>query len=196
MSNSLSNAPGWLRPATEYGPLLTFFAAFYTSGKDLITATGAFMIAVVIVILLLAIWRQKPPIMFIVTTAIVLVFGGLTLWFEDERFIKMKPTIVQCLFAVVLLGGLYFKRPLLKPLLESAWPLQDRGWWILSWRFAIFFIVMAALNEAVWRNFSTEVWLNFKIFGILILTLAFTALQVPVFSRYKTESADGDGPEK
>lgn len=154
------------------------------------------MIAVVIVILLLAIWRQKPPIMFIVTTAIVLVFGGLTLWFEDERFIKMKPTIVQCLFAVVLLGGLYFKRPLLKPLLESAWPLQDRGWWILSWRFAIFFIVMAALNEAVWRNFSTEIWLNFKIFGILILTLAFTALQVPVFSRYKTESADGDGPEK
>ena len=108
----------------------------------------------------------------------------------------MKPTIVQCVFAIVLLGGLYFKRPLLKPLLESAWPLQDRGWWILSWRFAIFFIVMAALNEAVWRNFSTEVWLNFKIFGILILTLAFTALQVPVFSKYKKENTDGDGLHK
>ncbi|MGY9107376.1 MAG: septation protein A [Alphaproteobacteria bacterium] len=190
MSKIKSAAPGWLRPATEYGPLLTFFIAFYSGGKDLITATGAFMVAVVLVILLLAVWRQKPPIMFIVTVVIVLFFGGLTLWFQDERFIKMKPTIVQSLFAIVLLGGLYFKRPLLKPLLQSAWPLQDRGWSVLSLRFALFFIVMAILNEIVWRNVSTEIWLNFKVFGIILLTFAFTACQFPVFTRYKIEDTN------
>ncbi|HAA93429.1 MAG TPA: septation protein A [Rhodospirillaceae bacterium] len=189
-------APKWLRPATEYGPLVVFFAAFYAGDKDLITATAAFMVAVVVVVLCLAVWRQKPPTMFVVTTAIVLVFGALTLWFEDERFIKMKPTIVQALFAAVLLGGLFFKRPLLKPLLESAWPLQDRGWWILSRRFAIFFILMAALNEAVWRNFSTELWLNFKVFGILILTFVFTACQMPLFTRYKIERDEDSAAEE
>lgn len=188
---SKATAPKWLRPATEYGPLIVFFAAFYIGGKDLITATAAFMIAVVIIVLGLMVWRQKPPTMFVVTTVIVLVFGALTLWFEDERFIKMKPTIVQGMFAAALLGGLYFKRPLLKPLLESAWPLEDRGWWILSRRFALFFIVMAVLNEIVWRNFSTELWLNFKIFGILILTFVFTACQMPLFARYKIER-EGD----
>lgn len=186
-------APKWLRPATEYGPLIVFFAAFYAGGKDLITATAAFMVAVVLVVLALAVWRQKPPTMFIVTTVIVLVFGALTLWFEDERFIKMKPTIVQALFAAALLGGLYFKRPLLKPLLESAWPLQDCGWWILSRRFALFFIFMAVLNEAIWRNFSTELWLNFKVFGVLILTFVFTACQMPLFARYKIEDDGGNG---
>jgi intracellular septation protein len=175
MSKIKSAAPGWLRPATEYGPLLTFFIAFYSGGKDLITATGAFMVAVVLVILLLAVWRQKPPIMFIVTVVIVLFFGGLTLWFQDERFIKMKPTIVQSLFAIVL---------------QSAWPLQDRGWSVLSLRFALFFIVMAILNEIVWRNVSTEIWLNFKVFGIILLTFAFTACQFPVFTRYKIEDTN------
>ena len=180
-----ASPPKWLRPASEYVPLAIFFAAFYAGGKDLITATAAFMIAVFILTGALLIWRQRPPTMFIVTTAIVLIFGALTLWFDDERFIKMKPTIVQGLFALGLITGLLLKKPLLKSLLGSAWSLEDRGWQILSSRYAVFFIFMAALNEIVWRNVSTELWLNFKIFGILILTFLFTACQIPLFSRYK-----------
>jgi intracellular septation protein len=192
---SAKPAPRWFKPVTEYAPLAVFFIAFYTSGKNLMNATAAFMVAVGIVVAMLAIWRQRPPVMFVVTTVIVLVFGALTLWFADERFIKMKPTIVQGLFAIVLLGGLAMKKPLLKPLLQSTWPLEERGWWLLSFRFAVFFAVMAAMNEFVWRNFSTELWLNYKIFGILGLTFVFTLCQMPLFARYRIEedAADSDG---
>ena len=181
-----TSPPKWLRPASEYVPLAIFFAAFYAGGKDLITATAAFMIAIFILSLALLLWRQKPPAMFIITTAIVLIFGALTLWFDDERFIKMKPTIVQGLFACVLVIGLLLKKPFLKSLLGSAWSMEDRGWQILSFRYSVFFAFMAILNEIVWRNVSTELWLNFKIFGILLLTFLFTACQIPLFSRHKT----------
>jgi intracellular septation protein len=121
----------------------------------------------------------------VVTAVIVMVFGGLTLWLNDERYIKMKPTLVQALFALVLFGGLLLRRPLLKPLMQSAWQLTDRGWTILTTRFAIFFAVMAVVNEIVWRNTSTDVWVNFKIFGILLLTFVFTAFQVPLITRHQ-----------
>ena len=184
--------PKWLRPSSEYVPLAIFFTAFYIGGKDLIVATAAFMVAVLIFIAALLIWRQKPPLMFMVTTVIVIIFGALTLWFDDESFIKMKPTIVQALFSLALIIGLLFKRAILKSLLGSAWHLEDRGWRLLSLRFAIFFGLMAALNEVVWRNFSTEIWLNFKIFGILLLTFLFTVCQIPLFSRYKIDNDKKD----
>ncbi len=107
----------------------------------------------------------------------------------------MKPTIVQALFSIVLFGGLLLGKPLLKPLLHTAWRLSDRGWNLITLRFAIFFAAMAVLNEIVWRSFSTDVWVNFKIFGILALTFVFTAFQVPLITRHqipdKPEPSDG-----
>jgi intracellular septation protein len=177
------HAPPWLKPIVDYGPLVAFFAAYWLG--DLFTATAAIMVATVIAIILSFTIERRIPIMPVVTAVIVMVFGGLTLWLNDERYIKMKPTLVQALFALVLFGGLLMRRPLLKPLMQSAWQLTDRGWTILTTRFAIFFAVMAVVNEIVWRNTSTDVWVNFKIFGILLLTFVFTAFQVPLITRHQ-----------
>ena len=176
-------APGWLKPFVDYSPLVAFFAAYLAAG--LFAATAALMAVTVVAVGLSLAIERRLPIMPVVTAAVVMVFGGLTLWLNDERFIKMKPTIVQALFSLVLFGGLLFGRPLLKPLLKSAWQLTDRGWYVITLRFALFFAAMAILNEIVWRSFSTDVWVNFKIFGILALTFVFTAFQVPVITRHQ-----------
>ncbi len=171
-----SPAPAWLRPAVDYGPLAAFFVVYWL--RDLTAATAAIMIATAIALGLALVYERRVPLMPLVTAAIVGVFGGLTLWLQDETFIKMKPTIVQLIFAAVLLGGLAFRRPLLKPLLGAAWPLDDEGWHKLSLRFALFFLAMAALNEIVWRTQSTDFWVTFKVFGILALTFLFVVSQV------------------
>ncbi len=167
----------------DYGPLVAFFVTYLA--KDLFAATIALMATTVIAVALALIVERRIPVMPVVTAAIVMVFGGFTLWLQDERFIKMKPTFVQAIFAIVLFGGLLFQRPLLKPLLQSAWKLDDRGWHVLTLRFALFFAGMAVLNELVWRNTSTDIWVNFKIFGILVLTVIFTILQLPVLTRHQ-----------
>ena len=178
-------APGWVKPFVDYVPLVAFFVAYLLS--DLFVATAALMVATVIAVIVSLVVERRLPMMPLVTAGIVLAFGGLTLWLNDERFIKMKPTIVQALFAIVLFGGLLFGKSLLKPLLGSAWKLTDRGWYLLTVRFAIFFVAMAVLNEIVWRTVSTDLWVNFKIFGILIITFAFTAFQVPLITRYQID---------
>jgi intracellular septation protein len=175
-SRMVSPAPKWLRPLVDYGPLAAFFAVYWLQG--LTAATVAIMATTAVALVLALIFERRVPLMPLVTAAIVGVFGGLTLWLQDETFIKMKPTIVQVIFAAVLLGGLLFRRPLLKPLLGSAWELDDEGWHKLSLRFAFFFLAMAALNEAVWRTQSTDFWVTFKVFGILALTFVFVVSQV------------------
>jgi intracellular septation protein len=188
-----TSGPAWLKPLLDYGPLVAFFIAYLV--KDLFAATIALMVTTVIAVALALVIERRIPIMPVVTAAIVMVFGGLTLWLQDERFIKMKPTIVQAIFAIVLFGGLLFQRPLLKPVLQSAWKLDDRGWHVLTLRFALFFAGMAVLNELVWRYTSTDVWVNFKIFGILILTVVFTILQLPVLTRHQLpDAAPEDAP--
>jgi intracellular septation protein len=148
-------------------------------------AIGA-LIAATAVALALALWAERRvPWMPLTTAVVVGIFGGLTLWSGDETFFKMKPTIVQALFAAVLLGGLAFGRPLLKPLLGAAWPMDEAGWHQLSLRFALFFAAMAALNEAVWRTQSTDVWVTFKVFGLIGLTLLFSIAQVPLMTRHR-----------
>lgn len=174
--------PKWLKPAVEYGPLVIFFLAYWK--WDLLTATAWLMGATAIGLIASYAVARHIPMMPLVTAIIVGIFGGLTLWLQDETFIKMKPTIVEGLFSVILLGGLLFKRPLLKPLLGHAWPMEDRGWVLLSFRFAIFFAAMAVLNEFMWRNFSTDVWVSFKVFGLMALTLVFAITQAPLMKRY------------
>jgi len=180
-----TTGPAWVRPTADYGPLAAFFIAYLLGG--LYVATGALMITTVIAIVLALVYERRVPAAPVVTAVIVMIFGGLTLWLQDERFIKMKPTIVQALFAAVLFGGLLLRRPLLKPLLQAAWTLTDEGWRVLTMRFAFFFAAMAVLNEVVWRSFSTDMWVNFKIFGILLLTILFTFAQVPLIARHQLD---------
>ncbi len=184
--------PRWLKPTVDYGPLAVFLLVYIKSG--LLAATGA-LIAATAVALALSLWAERRVPWVPLTTAVVVgIFGGLTLWSGDETFFKMKPTIVQALFAAVLLGGLAFGRPLLKPLLGTAWPMDEAGWRQLSLRFALFFAVMAALNEAVWRTQSTDVWVTFKVFGLIGLTLLFSIAQMPLMMRHRlAEEAEESG---
>lgn len=187
-------APTWLRPTVDYGPLVVFFAAYWFAG--LMPATAALLAVTAVMLAVSLIVERRVPVVPLVTAAVVGIFGGLTLWFQDETFIKMKPTIVQALFSAVLLGGLAMGKPLLKPVMQVSWPMDDTGWRRLSFRFAIFFAAMAGLNELVWRTQSTDFWVNFKIFGILGLTLAFVATQTPLMQRHHLaeddERASGD----
>ena len=193
--------PPWLRPLSDYGPIAVFFAAYVTS--DLLWATGALMAATAVALALSLAIARRVPLMPLITAGVVGVFGGLTLALQDETFIKMKPTIVQVLFAAILIGGLAFGRPLLKPLMGAAWSMDDQGWRKLTLRFALFFLAMAALNELVWRTQSTDFWVSFKVFGILGLTLLFALSQTPLMRRHHLapeeagegapEAAEGEG---
>ena len=171
-----------LKLAIDLGPLLIFFGA--NAAVGIYAATGAFMVAT-FVALGFAWWRyHKLPVMLLVTAAIVLVFGGLTLYLRDETFIKLKPTIVYLIFAALLVGGLLIKKPVLELLFGAAFSLTEEGWRKLTWRWALFFVTMAIVNEAVRRNFSTDAWVSFKAFGFLPLTFLFAVAQVPLMQRY------------
>lgn len=169
--------------AIEVGPLVVFFIA--NSRGNIFIATGAFMVAIVVALIASWLIERRLPLLPLVTAAFVLVFGGLTLVLQDELFIKLKPTIVNSLFAAILFGGLFFGRPLLKPLLGAALDLRDEGWRKLTYRWAWFFVALAMANEMVWRTLSTDGWVNFKVFGIMPLTIAFSLAQLPLINRYR-----------
>ncbi len=186
--------PRWLKPTVDYGPLAVFLLVYVKA--DLIAATGA-LIAATALSVALSLWAERRvPWMPLVTAVVVGTFGGLTLWSGDETFIKMKPTIAQLLFAAVLLGSLALGRPVLKPLLGTAWPMDAAGWRRLSLRFAGFFLAMAVLNEAVWRTQTTDVWVLFKVFGLLGLTLLFLLAQVPLMTRHRLPEAAEEPSER
>lgn len=186
-------APGapnpMLKLLIEVGPLVAFFAAYGRAG--IYWATGVLMIATLIA--LLASWRLlgKVSAVPVVTAVLVVVFGGLTFALDDPRFIKMKPTIINVVFAAVLLIGVAMGKSPLKLMLGEAFSLTADGWKILSYRWAGFFLALAAANEVVWRNFSESAWVNFKVFGILPLTFLFAMAQIGVIRRYedKTDAA-------
>ena len=169
----------------ELGPLLVFFLVNAKWG--IFVGTGAFMVAVVISLITSRALFGHIATMPLITGAFVLVFGGLTLWFHDDTFIKMKPTIVNTLFATILLAGLAAGRSLLKLLLGEVFKLTDDGWRILTLRWALFFIFLAVLNEVVWRNFSRDAWVAFKVWGIMPLTFVFMFFQVGLLKRHASE---------
>ena len=182
--------PAWLRPVADFGPLVLFFVAFKLYG--LMAATAVILVASLVALAIIWTVERRVPMMPLVTAGVITVFGGLTLWLQDEVFIKMKPTIVQAIFAAVLLGGLAFGRPLLKPLLGKTMPLTDAGWHGLTLRYGLFFVIMAVLNEIVWRNASTDMWVNFKFYGITALTFAFILSQMPFINRHMAEAETSD----
>jgi intracellular septation protein len=185
--------PLLIKLAIELGPLLVFFGTNAAAG--IYYGTGAFMVATAISLAVARFRYHKLPAMPIVSGVIVLVFGTLTLYLQDDTFIKLKPTIVYSMFAVLLAGGLIFKKPLLELLFGPVFALSEEGWHKLTLRWALFFVVMAVLNEAIWRNFSTDFWVSFKVFGFLPLTFLFALLQVPLMQRYG-ENAEGAAAAK
>ena len=169
----------------DIGPLAVFFI-FY-SISDLKSAIMPLMIATIIAVLFSYIMEKKIRIMPTVGAFIIFIFGGLTIYFDNEVFFKMKPTIINLLFAIILYGGILIKKPLLKLLLGAAIKLEDEGWKILTQRWISFFIALAVLNEIVWRTQSTDIWVNFKVFGILPITFIFTMTQFPLIKKYQIE---------
>lgn len=174
-----------LKLLIELGPLIAFFLVF--AKYDIFAATGVLIVATLLSLIASKVLLGHVTIMPIVTAVIVTVFGGLTLWLQDSTFIKMKPTIVNILFAAILAAGLAVKRPFLKLLLGEAFQLTDAGWAKLTVRWIAFFIFVAVLNEIVWRNFSETTWVNFKVFGILPLTMIFAGAQIPLIQKHSVE---------
>lgn len=180
--------PSWLKPAVDWAPLVAFFITFKWQG--LMVATGVLIVVTIVLCGIgYAIMRRLAP-MPVVTMVVVAIFGGLTLWLQDETFIKMKPTIVLGLFSATLFGGLVLKKPLVKYVMESALELDDAGWHKLTLRFAVFFAAVAALNEVVWRTQSTDLWVDFKVFGILGLNVVFILTQFPLIRRHQMKQPE------
>ena len=169
----------------DIGPLAVFFIFYTRSGLQ--ASILPFMVATVIAVLFSYILEKKIPIMPTVGAGIVLLFGGLTIYFDNDVFFKMKPTIINFLFAFILYGGILINKPLLKYLLGAALKLEEEGWKILTQRWISFFIALAVLNEVVWRTQSTDIWVNFKVFGILPITFIFTMTQFPLIKKYQIE---------
>jgi intracellular septation protein len=172
----------------ELGPLALFFAAY--SRFDIYVATGVLMASVLVTLAVSYAMLRRIPIMPLVTAVIVLVFGSLTLFFHDETLIKIKPTALYLLFAAALFAGLALKKPILKILFDGALHVTEEGWRLLTWRWAFFFIALAVLNEIVWRTQSTDLWVKFKTFGFMPLTIVFALLQAPLIMKHETKEAD------
>jgi len=168
--------------ALDFGPLVLFF--FANSYGGIFFATAAFMLAIVIALATQYVLVRRIPLVPLATAAIVLVFGALTLWLQNETFIKVKPTIIYSMFAAILFVGLLTGRPLFELVLDGAFHLTEEGWKKLTWRWAFFFLALAVLNEIVWRTVSTDAWVAFKTFGFIPITLIFAFAQTPVFVRY------------
>lgn len=190
--------PPLLKLALEMGPLAVFFFGNAYAERlgvapddKLFVATGAFIAATAVALAVHFALLRRLPVMPLVSGVVVLVFGGLTLALQDKTFIMMKPTIVNTLFGLVLLGGLAFNRSLLSVVLDSMFALTEEGWRKLTFRWGLFFLALAVLNEVVWRTQTEDFWVNFKVFGIMPLTIAFALAQTPLLLRHERKDEAG-----
>lgn len=182
----------WVRMAIELGPLVVFFLlnsradAIFGNAEEqnIFYATGGFMAATAVSLAYSYVKFRKIPTMPLVTGVFVMVFGTLTIWLQDDQFIKVKPTIVNALFASALLGAAAMGKPIMKQLFDGAFNLTDKGWMVLTVRWGLFFVLLGVVNEVVWRNFSTDFWVSFKLFGIMPLTMIFGIAQIPVLTKH------------
>ena len=177
--------PTMVKLAVEIGPLAVFFITNAKAG--IFNATIGFMVAITIALAVAWMFERRIPTLPLVTGVVVMVFGGLTLWLQDETFIKLKPTIVNVCFALAIFAGLALKRNYVKTDMGSMINMDDEGWRKLAWRWGGFFLVMALVNEAVWRNVSTDMWVNFKVFGFLPITFVFAMFQVPMMNKHSLD---------
>ncbi len=176
-----------LKLLLELGPLGCFFVASWRYGLHV--ATGVLMVGVVVTLAASYALTRRLPIMPVVTAVAVLFFGALTFYFDNPVFIKIKPTVINCIFGTALLGGLAFGKPLLPVVLDSALHLDETGWRKLTFRWGIFFFALAVLNEIVWRTQSDVFWTGFKVFGTMPLTIVFALSQVPLIMRHELKPA-------
>lgn len=193
--------PKWVKPLLEFGPIVAFFIA-YTQMKDnsytiagsdyqgFIVVTLFFIPVLLVSTIFLWLLTGKISPMQIITVILVTVFGGLTVWFNDDRFIKMKPTIIYLLFGGILAFGLIRGQSYLRLVMQEMLPLLDEGWMMLTRRFALFFFGLALLNEAIWRSFSTEVWVYFKTFGLTAALFAFLLMQGHLLNKFAIDKKD------
>ena len=171
---------------TDFGPLLIFFVVYFKNNHDLKIAIPPFIVATLISLVIVYILEKKIPMVPLLSGILITVFGGLTLYFNNKIFFYMKPTIINILFAAVLFFGKYFtKKPLLKIFFQNSINLEDDGWKYLTQRWIYFFVFLALLNEIVWRTQTEIFWVNFKVWGLLIISFVFAISQVPIINKYK-----------
>ena len=176
----------FLKFITDFGPLLIFFTIYYKSGNNLSTAIPPLIISTLIAVAIMYFVEKKIPYVPLIGAIVISLFGGLTLYFDNPIFIYMKPTIVNIIFAgILIVSNIYFNKNFLKLFLQTAFQLNDEGWKKLNFRWAYFFIFLAILNEIVWRTQPESTWVNFKVWGILPITIIFTAMQLPLINKYK-----------
>ena len=176
----------FLKFITDFGPLLVFFSFYYKNEKDLTVAIPPFIVATLIALIVVWILEKKVPMLPLLGGIFITLFGGLTIYFNNPIFIYIKPTIINILFGLALLFGKFFSNePILKKMLGKSIQLTDEGWKILNLRWVYFFFGLALLNEIIWRTQSEEFWVNFKVWGILPLTIIFTAFQISIINKYK-----------
>ncbi|ETD84091.1 inner membrane-spanning protein YciB [Rhodobacter capsulatus] len=190
--------PQGLKLALDFGPLVVFFAAFFLLRDHPVTlggeTYGGFVLATavfvpVLIASMVVLWRLSGHLapMQVATLVLVTVFGGLSVWFNDPRFFKMKPTLIYLLFAALLGFGLIRGKPWLQLVMDGAIPMRAEGWVILTRRLVAFFLFLAIANEVIWRNFSDATWVNFKTFGLTILLMGFFVAQSRLFARFAPE---------
>ena len=176
----------FLKFIADFGPLLIFFTIYYKSGNNLSIAIPPLIIATIIAVTTVYFIEKKIPYVPLIGGVIISLFGGLTLYFNNPVFLYIKPTIINIIFAIVLIvGKIFFNKNFLKFFFKTAFQLDESGWDKLNYRWAFFFIFLALLNEFVWRTQPEATWVNFKVWGMLPITFIFTALQLPLINKHK-----------
>jgi intracellular septation protein len=199
--------PPLLKLALEIGPIAVFFLAYRMAPgveglpaaerqlEQILFATAVFVPLILATLVLSWVLTRHLPKMAVITAVVVTIFGGLTLILRDDTFVKMKPTILYGLFASILAYGLFRGRSYLKYLMDELIPMQEEGWMKFTRRFVGFYLLLAVLNEVVWRGFGTDVWVNFRTFVLPLANIGFVMAQIPLFSRYALVEKTDAGAE-